>query len=60
MSKYQVDNSEMFIICVFENYKIALFSLETCELVRTISSAPGISLEHIHIDDLSSFMACLD
>jgi len=60
ISTYQVDNSNTFIICVFESSKIGLFDLEKSHLIKSISSAPGVSLEHVYIDDLSSFMACLD
>ena len=60
LSKFQVDNSAMYIICIFENYKIALFSLEDSQLVRTIATPPGVSLESVEIDDLTSFMGCLD
>ena len=60
LSTFTVDNSKTYLICVFENSQIGLFLLETSELVKSISVAPGINLENVYIDDLTSFMACLD
>ena len=55
-----VDNSNQFIICTFDNQKIGLFKKETAAFIKVVPIVQGVTLDKVHIDDLTSFMGCLD
>jgi len=60
LTSLQVEHARSFIICSFDNNKLALFSMSTGEQVIVINAMAGISFKNVYIDELSTFMCCLD
>jgi hypothetical protein len=60
LTSLQVDNSDQYIICTFDNDKLGLFQISSGTLLQTVDSMQGVNFSYVQIDDLCGFMGCLD
>ena len=56
---FQVDNSEKFLICAFTKNKVAVYSIETGNVLMSIEDS-GMNCEDCFIDESCCYMATLD
>ena len=56
---FQIDQSELYLICTFSNNKVGIFSTATGALVL-FSEEPGLLCDGSYIDEAGCFITMLD
>jgi tricorn protease-like protein len=60
LNALQVDSTEKYVICTFDNNLLAVFDIETGALIKADQAMEGVNFQDVLIDDIASFMGCLD